>query len=63
MATTPLLVGSTPVADTHQLAAPPDAVVAPTKVQPLWQLVLVGLGPMTGVALFGLLLAFVQRPT
>jgi hypothetical protein len=60
MATTPSLTGQTLGAEAEPLVEPPPASVPP-KVQPLWRFVLVGLGPLAALAIFGLLVALFQH--
>ena len=61
MAATPSLTGSPQPAGIDVLPATPVGSVPAPKVQPLWRFALVGLGPLTALAVFGLLFAFFQR--
>jgi len=55
MATTPSLTGS-------PIRVQPEAFVTPpANVQPLWRFALVGLGPLTALGIFALLVAFFQH--
>ena len=56
MAKTPSLTGST-----LRVQAEPFVGVSPPKTQPLWRFALVGLGPLTALAVFGLLVAVFQH--
>jgi hypothetical protein len=62
MATTPSFTSSISRAEAEPLVEAPLAVIAAPKVQPLWRFALVGLGPLAGVALLGLLAALLQHP-
>lgn len=61
MATTTVLI--TPIEPTTtQLLVPTSVASTPTpKSQPLWRFALVGLGPLTALGVFALLVAFFQR--
>jgi hypothetical protein len=60
MATTPSLTGSTLRVQAEPLVEAPVRV-PPPKTQPLWRFALVGLGPLTALAVFGLLVAVFQH--
>ena len=61
MATTPVLIASTE-RTTTQLVMPTSVASTPMpKSQPLWRFALVGLGPLTALGVFALLVAFFQR--
>jgi len=61
MATTPVLITTTEPT-TAQLIMPTSVASTPMpKSQSLWRFALVGLGPLTALGVFGLLVALFQR--
>ena len=62
MAATPSLIASTQPTATEPLLDA-DSVIEMTspKSQPLWRFALAGLGPLTALGVFALLVAFFQR--
>jgi hypothetical protein len=61
MATTPVLVRSAAPAAIESVSMTHDGALAAPRSQPLWRFALVGLGPLTAMGIFALLVAFSDR--
>jgi hypothetical protein len=61
MATTPALIRAPEPTTAEPPMATLVASMSAPKVQPLWRFALVGLGPLTAMGAFALLLALFQR--
>jgi hypothetical protein len=61
MPTTPVLIRSPETATTESLMPTSVGSIPAPKTQPLWRFALVGLGPLTALGVFALLVALFQR--
>ena len=61
MATTPVLISSIEPTTTQLLMPTSVASTRALTSQPLWRFALAGLGPLTALGVFALLVAFFQR--
>jgi hypothetical protein len=61
MTATPMPTSSIKPGDTNSLVAMPAEIVQSPKVQPLWRFALVGLGPLTALAILACLVTLFQR--